>query len=58
MKEGGVAEFVLFDATNIYDLFANLSPARYVYKDGDWISSSQFEHRFGEGSLSRLVEMG
>lgn len=58
VKEGAAAEFVAFDAANIYDLFANLSPARYVYKDRDWISSSRFEHRFGKGNGSRLVELG
>ncbi|MEK5382381.1 amidohydrolase family protein [Niallia sp. FSL W8-0635] len=56
IKEGAAAEFVLFDATNIYDLFANLSPTRYVYKNREWISGFHSEHHFGQEKISRLVE--
>ncbi|HWJ77118.1 MAG TPA: amidohydrolase family protein [Niallia sp.] len=56
VQEGELAEFVLFDATNIYDLFANLSPTRHVYKNSSWVSSYQSEHVFGDEGISELVK--
>lgn len=56
IKEGEKAEFVVFDAINIYDLFANLSPTRYVYKNRGWISITQSEQFFGNEGLRRWIE--
>ena len=55
IREGELAEFVLFDAKNIYDLFANLSPTRHVYKKSSWISNYQSEHVFGDEKISDLL---
>ncbi|WP_445491783.1 amidohydrolase family protein [Niallia sp. 03133] len=54
IKEGNAASFVLFDAKDMYDLFANLSPTRRIFHNGEWISCMFSDHRFENERLNQL----
>jgi cytosine deaminase len=43
IQEKAKASFVLVEGLNIYQLFANLSPSRFVYHNNQWVSTIKSE---------------
>lgn len=54
VKEEATAQFVIVDTNDIYDLFASLSPTRYVHVNGQWVSVMKSETQFGNHQIASL----
>lgn len=59
VKEEAKANFVIVDGEDLYDLFAALSPSRYVFHKGQWISVTKSDtQQLIPSKISKIEKMG